>query len=301
MRGLVLTVLVTACATDASPPEETPVDPFEAVWTEAIRPGDLFVVVPGTGSHNLGAMIESAAPAELDARSIITWVDPLEGAIAMAERAGLSGADLEAGAVTFALWGSNITKLTSFRYKSVSGLHLTFEVLGGTSTCGSGSIPDNLPNYNATNADKDARELYKLAQTFLARSPSTGRNVIMAAHSWGGLVAEYFATHLATYTHDHGPLAGQVAFIAAAGVPAFVPGFSPLGPGFRTVDTKADEITASPKVYEVDRADDPVHSFALTRNGNGHHYIIMFGEAYQGWYGITTNEMSCGATPGMCP
>ena len=302
-------VALACCATEDPPATSLP-DPFERVWTETIRPGDLIVAVPGTGTFTgLGQVIEAKldpqhpeVPPEVDGRTLITAVDPLEGAIAAATRAGLTDADLEAGTVTLGLWGAGITKLTSFRYRSVGGLRVTFEVIGGTSVCAIGGIPENLTNYNGTNAELDARDLYRRMQAWLARDGAVDRNVILVSHSWGGVVAEFLAANLAKFETAHGPLPGaSVAFVIAAGVPGFVPGYAPLGPGFRTVDAVSGDVATSTRTYEVDRPDDPAHSFDPAGNGDGHHYIIMFGDQYQGWYGITTDELSCGTTPGECP
>lgn len=295
-RICVLMAFVTSCMTSSPTDDPPPFDPLSRVWSETIRRGDVIVAVPGTSTYStLGAYIEEHAPAEIDGRAVLPTVEVLEAEIAAAERAGFTSAEVEAGAVTLALWGSGITKMTSFRYKSLAGLHVTIQVIGGTSVCAIGGIPENLGNYNAGNADKDSRDLYRKTQAFLGTLPAAARNVVLVSHSWGGLVAEFFASNLATYTHDYGPLPGaQIAFVQAAGVPPFVPGYTPFGPGFRTVGDAT-------RVYEVDRPDDPAHTFAIDGNGGGHHYVIMFGDVYQGWYGITTDKLACGGTPGICP
>jgi hypothetical protein len=291
-----LVALITSCTTTAPVDDPPPFDPLDQVWSETIRRGDIIVAVPGTSTYTtLGAYIEDHAPAEIDARAVLNTVEVLEAELAAAVRAGFTAAEIEGGAVTLALWGSGITKLTSFRYRSLDGLHVTFVVIGGTSVCAVGGIPENLGNYNAANADKDARDLYRRTQAFVATLPPADRNIVLVSHSWGGLVAEFFASNLATYTHDHGPLArATIAFVQAAGVPPLVPGYTPYGPGFRTVGDAT-------RVYEVDRPDDPAHTFSPTGNGGGHHYVIMFGDVYQGWYGITTDELACAGTPGICP
>lgn len=308
IRMLLLVSIVTACTDDAALPPEYP-DPFEQVWTETIRPGDLIVAVPGTGGYStLGQPIEEQVdPAqpnavEVDGRTLISNVEVLEAAIAAAQRAGFTTTDLERGAVTLGLWGSGITKLSSFRYLSLGGLHVRIEVLGGTSVCAVGGIPENIGDYNARNARIDAEDLYQRTSAWLAASGGT-RNVILASHSWGGIVAEYLASNLAELAALNGPLPAEstFAFSIAGGVPGFVPDFQPHGPGFRTVASAYDETTAAMKSYEVNRPDDPVHTFNPRETGGGHHYVIMFGDDYQGWYGITTEELSCVDIPGQCP
>lgn len=310
-RCLAMTVAcaVAACTDVALPPEDPP-DLFEQVWGETIRRGDVIVAVPGTGGFStLGVKIEELIdPAQADAtvvfdgRTAVLNVQVLEEAIAAAQRAGFTEVDLEAGAVTLAMWGSGITKLTAFDYESLGGLRVRFEIVGGTSVCANGGIFENLPNYNEGNAELDARDLYERTRSWLAGRPGNGRNVVLVSHSWGGIVAEYTAKHLATFEVEHGGLPGaELAFVVAAGVPAFVPGFTRLGPGFRTIDSVDGEVTAAVRTYEVDRPDDPAHTFDPSSTGNGHSYIIMFGDEYRGFYGITTDELSCGTTPGICP
>jgi hypothetical protein len=309
-RALAAMLLVTSCATD----DPAPVDPgpslFERAWSETIRPGDAIIAVPGTGSFTtLGALIEQRIdpahpdlPPDIESRDLLQNVEPIEGAIASAQRAGISDADLEAGAIRFGLWGAGFTKLTAFHYHSLSGLHLTVESVGGTSACANGGIPENIVNYNAGNAEKDARDLYRKAQVWLGAAPGTDRHVILAAHSWGGVVAEYFVANLATLQHDHGVLPdATVAFMVAGGVPGFIPDFRPFGPGFRTVESISGDLTTAVRTYEIDRPDDPVHTFDPRENGGGHHYIIMNGDTYLGWYGITTDELACKGVPGICP
>ncbi len=316
-RALVLVSalsLSTACATDHGPaPTDPGPTPFERVWSETIRAGDAIIAVPGTsGFTTLGLPIEQAIdprhpelPPTLDARDVLEAVEVLEAAIAAAQRAGFSDDAIEAGEVELAMWGSGITKLTSFRYQSLGGLDVTFDVIGGTSICAFGTILDNLGNYNAGNADKDARDLYKRTQAWLqgtGAAPGTVRNLTLVSHSWGGVVAEYLATNLAMFVAAHGPLPGaKVAFVIAGGVPAFVPNIRALGPGFRTIDSTAGDVSSAVKTYEVNRPDDPVHTFDPAGNGGGHHYVIMVGDDYAGWYGITTDELSCKGIPGICP
>ena len=299
MRGLVLVPLVSACALAGGPEPDPPRDLLQEAWERSVRLGDAIIAVPGTGTAtDLGlpieARIDPANPdaVEIEARDFIDNVEVLEAAIAAAQRAGLSDAEIESGAVELGIWGAGITKLRAFRYHSFDGLHVRFDVLGGTSVCGIGGIPDNLLNYNGGNAELDARDLYRKAKAWLR--PASERHVTLVSHSWGGVVAEYFAAHLATYVADEGAWPGtDVAFVAAAGVPGFVPDFQPYGPGFRTVGDAT-------MVYEVDRPDDPVHTFDPQNGGGGHHYVIFDGTDYVGWYGITTDEIACRGVPGPC-
>ena len=300
-------VLLAACATEPEP--DPPVDLFDRAWSESIRAGDLIVAVPGTGMYtDFGVRVNAAVdpmhpdePPQIDARDHLGVVEVLEGAIAAARRAGV-----DPEAVELAIWGAGI-KAAAFHYASLDGAAVTFHVVGGKSVCATGGIPDNLTNYNDGNADVDARDLYKRLQTFIAdRSGARGDDhpgtqVTLVSHSWGGVVAEYFAQNLAGYISDHGPLAADVTFAIAAGVPGFVPGFTPHGAGFYTVTSSDGDTHGAVKTYEVNRPDDPAHSFDPAGNGAGHHYIIRFGEDYRGWYGITTDEMSCGDVPGVCP
>ena len=308
LRAVLLGSLLASCAADPAAPPDYP-DPFEEVWAGTIRPGDLVVAVPGTGGYStLGKPIEDQIDperpnaVEVDGRTLLSNVEVIEAAIAAAQRAGISDADLEGGVVTLGIWGSGITKLSSFRYLSLGKLHVRIEVLGGTSKCAVGGIPENLGNYNAGNAKADAEDLYQRTAAWLGES-SAQRNVILASHSWGGVVAEYVASNLAELAAFNGPLPGGSAFAfeIAGGVPGFVPDFIPHGPGFRTVTSTYKDATAAMKSYEVNRPDDPVHSFNPRETGGGHHYVIMFGDDYQGWYGITTDEMSCVDIPGPCP
>ncbi len=311
---LLFAVAVTAggCATEPAPEPGPASDVLQIAWTESVRAGDVIVAVPGTGTYtDVGMQIEAAIdpahptePPTIEGRMYVANVEVLEGAIAVAERAGFTAQQIEAGEIDLAIWGAGITKLTAFRYISLAGLHVTFTVIGGTSVCAVGGIPENLPNYNDGNADKDARDLYRRLQSWSAATSANGRKVTLVAHSWGGIVAEYLASHLATYVADHGPLAGtEIAFVVAGGVPGYIPNFKPHGPGFRTV-ASADPTSggrAAVRTYEVDRPDDPVHSFDPNGNGGGHHYIIRFGDDYLGWYGVTTDELSCGNIAGECP
>lgn len=289
-------VLLAACATEPGP-ELPATDPFELAWSASIRPGDVIVAVPGTGMYtDFGARVD-ATPGDLPlitARDYLGAVEVLEGAIAAARRAGV-----DPHAVELAIWGAGITK-PAFDYASLDGETYVFRVVGGKSVCATGGIPANITNYNTGNADTDARDLYRRLQTFTAdRAPGT--QVTLISHSWGGVVAEYFGQKLATYVADHGPLTADVTFAIAAGVPAFVPGFTPHGAGFYTVTSSDGDVRGAVKTYEVNRPDDPAHSFDPAGNGDGHHYIIRFGDEYRGWYGITTDELSCGDVPGICP
>src|SRR5262249_50942301 len=107
MRALVPTLLavgVTACATDEAPAPSLP-QPIDQIWAEAIRPGDMIVLVPGTGSYDyLAVTIEAMAGDHplVDVRAHQKIADDavvFEQAIAAAHRAGISNAQLEAGAL----------------------------------------------------------------------------------------------------------------------------------------------------------------------------------------------------------
>jgi hypothetical protein len=310
VRSFVCVLALAACATDPVPTPAGP-DPFERVWAASIRPGDLVIGVPGTGGYDtLGIHIEAPfdpahpdALVEFDGRRYVGSVEVLEGAIAAAERAGFSAEALESGAVTLGLWGAGITKIPAFLYHSVGGLAVRFEVLGGTSVCASGSIPANLLNYNGGNAERDATDLHQRTATWLAAHPGTGpRNVTLVSHSWGGVVAEYAATFAATLAARHGPWPdAQLAFTISGGIPAIIPNFPTLGPGFRTVTSSDADQHAAVAAYEVNRPDDPVNTFDPQGNGGGHHYVIMIGDDYRGWYGITTDELACDGVAGQCP
>ena len=294
-----LLVLAAGCATDHAPPPE-PVDLLAEAWARAVAPGDAVVAVPGTGTYSdLGVHIEAAASEEtpiptIDARTYVRAVDTLEAAIAAAHRAGRTDAELESGAVVLGIWGAGL-ELEAFHYVSLDGLRVTFHVIGGTSVAAVGGIVDNLPDYNAGAADEDARDLFQRLQAW-----QPAGKVTLVAHSWGGVVAEYLASHYATYIADHGPGA-TIAMVAAGGVPGFVPKFQTHGPGFRTVTTEDGEVRADIFTYEIARPDDPIRTLDPAGDGNGHRYIIRFGDDYRGWYGITTDELSCGDVPGECP
>ena len=71
--------------------------------------------------------------------------------------------------------------------------------------------------------------------------------------------------------------------------------------GGTTYESTAGDVHVAPAMYEVDRPDDPAHSFDIAETGGGHHYIIMVGTEYLGWYGITTEELACAGVAGRCP
>jgi hypothetical protein len=307
-RTLPFLAIVTACATDTEPPVPPGATELEQVWAETIRTGDAIVAVPGTGGYStLGIHIEAAIdptrPGDVfDGRTHEGGVNTLEAAIASARRAGISEEALEAGAVDLAVWGAGITKLTAFRYRSLEGLEVTFDVIGGTSVCADGGVFENLANYNEGGAEIDADDLHRRTAQWLAKKGRSDRNVVLAAHSWGAVVAEYLATRFATYQSANGAWPGAtLAFVVAGGLPAFVPGFKTLGPGIRTVSSTAFDGPAEVRVYEVTRPDDPIRTLNPLGNGAGHHYIIMVGDDYLGWYGITTDELACDGAPGICP
>ena len=298
MRAIAFLLLAAACAAESAP-EAPPVDPLARVWSDSIRPGDLVVAVPGTGIYSdlgapLDAKADGASPPKVEAKRNVTTVNALEAAIAAVRRAGVDPTTVE-----FGVWGVGITKTDTFEYASLDGVTVTFHVLGDTrSTCATGSIPANLTNYNEGNANKDARDLYTQLQTFTADRP---RNITLVAHSWGAVVAEQIGQHLATYKAELGPLTAELTFAVAFGVPAFVPGFTPHGEGFYTVTTTSGEHSGAVKTYELNRPDDPVHSFDPQGNGNGHQYIIRVADQFIGVFGITTDELSCDNAPGICP
>lgn len=305
MWRLVLSAaLASGCvvAVDAPPEPPLPV-PIETAWLESIHRGDLIALVPGTGSYDyLPATIEPLAGDRpvVDVRAFPKVADDaivFEQGIAAARRAGLSSADLEAGALTFGLWGAGFTRLHSFIYVSYEGIHLPIEILGGASACAYGRVIDNLLNYTTSSIERDALALYGAIQTWTAAHP--GGNVVVASHSYGGAVAEYLAFELPTIEERSGPLAAdaQIGLTIAAGVPALVVGYAFAGPSFRTLDGR--------RLYEIDRPDDPVHAMNPSGNPDGHQYDILIGDAYlgryAGAYGVTTTELSCRGVPGACP
>ena len=298
-------VTLTACSTQEPVEPDLP-QPLDVVWADSIHAGDLVVMVPGTGSYQyLAQPIEAYAGSNplVDVRTDATVAGDaivFEQAIAAAHRAGISNEDLEAGALTFGLWGAGFTRLTSFDYESYEGITIHVAILGGENSCATGSIFDNLFKYNTQDADTDASDLYTRTQSWLAAHPSisgTPRNVIVASHSWGGAVAEYLAMGITTYESAHGPLTdgngvARMKLTIAAGVPGFILGAALEGPGLRDLTEGA--------LYEVDRPDDPVHAMNPSGNGDGHQYSIMFGDEFQGSYGVTTTQLSCRGVPGAC-
>ena len=269
MRALVVVVL--AACTDPVPPVAKP-SPLDAIWSESIRPGDLIVAVPGTGGYtDLGVFIDRSPT--LDGRVDVNPI-VLEQAIAAAQRAGI---DVESGAVTLALWGTGATRPT-FDYESLGGLRVRFDVIGGRSILAAGALIQNLLRYTRDNADLDARDLEARIH---ALAPNG--HVILVAHSWGGAVAEYLVDQLGD---------PSIAFVVAAGVPATIAGYHLRGPGLAP--------SGGASLYEVDRPDDMVHNMNPSGTIEGHQYDIMFGDAFQGSYGITTMELSCHGVPGRC-
>ena len=276
MRLLAGSIVLAACA---APHASEPPQPIDVVWGESIQPGDTIVAVPGTGGYTLlGAYIDAASP------PVIDWhtnhdLNPivLEQAIGAAERAGISDADIEGGAVSFGLWGAGVTSTDHFTYRSLGGLTVQFTVLGGESVCAVGAAFQNILNYTKDSADKDARDLY-------ARLPPDTR-ITIVSHSWGGAVSEYLVQEIA----KDDP---RIPFVVAAGVPPALLDYSFPGPGLRPVGTAS--------VYEVDRPDDPIHTLHVSWDIEGHQYDIMYGDQFQGSYGITTDELSCHGVPGPC-
>ena len=67
------------------------------------------------------------------------------------------------------------------------------------------------------------------------------------------------------------------------GVPGFILSIPLAGPGVRE--------GAEAFLYEIDRPDDPVHALNPSGNGDGHQYDILFGDVFQGSYGVTTTEL----------
>ncbi len=273
----------------------------------ALRPGDLVVMVPGTSSYDylggpIGALGSGDDDPIVDVRQVQQVADDsvvFEQAIAAAHKANISVADLEAGTVTFAMWGAGFTSLTGFEYVSYEGIQIHIQVLGGENSCATGTIVTNIANYTTGNADTDARDLYTRTQTWLAANPSPNgpRNVVVASHSWGGAVAEWLQFNLAQYISDIGPLTdgtgpAPMALTLADGVPELILNHPMEGPGTFTMQEGL--------LYEVDRPDDPVHVLDPNLNGGGHMYTIMYGSDFQGSYGITTEELSCDGVPGPC-
>ncbi|MGE5186903.1 MAG: hypothetical protein ACM31C_32855 [Acidobacteriota bacterium] len=303
MRVVWIACLLAGCAAEA-PAADAPPLPIDTVWAASLHAGDLIALVPGTGAYDfLAATIEPLGPDPVvDVRAIAKVADDaivFEQAIAAAHRAGISDADLEAGAVTFGLWGAGFTSQGGFEYVSYEGLRIHVAILGGENTCATGLVLENLVNYTSGNARRDATDLYARVQAWLAAHPSPGapRDVIVASHSWGGAVAEYLARELPSIEAAGGPLAdgGGVApmrFTIAAGVPAMIANYALAGPGLRDV--------SEGRLYEVDRPDDPVHALDPSGNPNGHQYDIVVGDTFLGSYGVTTTELACAGVPGPC-
>ncbi len=302
---LVPLALMASCVPEEDPQPIPPL-PIETVWADSIHTGDLIVMVPGTGSYQFLAqpiqaiggtnpLVDVRANATVAGDAIV-----FEQAIAAAERAGISDADLESGAVTFGLWGAGFTDLTSFDYLSYNGVQIHVVILGGTNTCATGSIFGNLFNYNTTDANTDANNLYLDIQKWLAANPSpsgTARDVTVASHSWGGALSEYLALKITAIEAANGPLTdgagvAQMKFTIAAGVPGFILGMSLVGPGLRDFDEGS--------LYEIDRPDDPVHAMDPSGNGAGHQYSIVIGDDFIGSYGVSTEELACAGVAGEC-
>lgn len=304
-----LVVSLAGCAMDTEAPEAPSV--VDRLWGETIRPGDVMVLVPGTGAYDyLATPIEALATPSVDVRTndiVRSDAIVMEQAIAAAHRAGFTDAQLEAGDLTFLMWGAGFQRLTSFEYISYEHIHVRIDILGGENSVARGEIEENLLNYSATSADTDARDIYKRLQAWLPAHPSpTGapRNAIVLAHSWGGAVAEYLALEQPTIADDLGPLTdgdgeATMPFTVAAGVPAFILDYTLLGPVVRDYERPWGKMY----VYEYDRPDDPVHAMNFNGNFAGHHYNIVLGDdlEFHGAYGITTMELACDGVPGACP
>ena len=293
VRGFAVLGCLAGCA--ATGPADALPQPLDVVWGMSIQPGDLIIAVPGTGGYTgLGAWIDAAVDAQhpiptIDGRANVNPI-VLEQAIAASQRAELTNLEIADGTVALALWGAGVTKTSAFRYHSLAGLTVRFDVLGGESVCAVGALLDNLGNYNRDNLDRDARDLWQRARAWLAQHPAA--RITLVAHSWGGAVAEYVAMNRATLEAEIGPLGGELAFVVAAGVPASVVGYQLLGPALRDVDTTS--------VYETDRPDDMVHNLDPSGDIESHQYDIMYGDVFQGSYGIATDELSCHGIPGPC-
>jgi hypothetical protein len=277
MRSAVAFLLVAACA-DQPPAAPLPPAPIDTVWADTIHPGATIVLVPGTGSYDYLSVPIEALPGNdpvVDPRAIAKVGDDavvFEQAIAAAHRAGVDVSDL-----SFGLWGAGFTRLSKFTYVSYEGLHVPIDIIGGANSCATGLIVENLINYNAHDAAADAADLRTRAAAWAA-----GRDVIVSAHSWGGAVAEYLAENdnLATFT-------------VAAGVPGGILDYMFTGPGLRQF--------GGGYLFEIDRPDDPVHAMNPSGNPSGHQYVILYGDTFEGAYGVTTEELACKGVPGECP
>jgi hypothetical protein len=264
------------------------------------------VMFPGTGSFDyLAKPIEAIGGdnPRVDVRENATVAGDaivFEQAIGAAQRAGFSNGDLDAGVLSFGVWGVGFTKVTQFDYISYQGVLIHVKVLGGENSCATGSIFGNLFKYNTTDAQTDATAVYTSIQSWLAANPSasgSARNVIVASHSWGGAVSEYLGLSIAAIEAANGPLTdgagiAPMKFTVAAGVPGFILGMSLVGPGLR-------DLTEG-KLYEIDRPDDPVHAMNPSGNGGGHQYSIVIGDDFLGSYGVTTTELACDGVAGAC-
>jgi hypothetical protein len=305
-----LTVLgLAGCAAEPDQGTELP-QPLDTIWAASIRTGDLFVLVPGTGSYDYIATVIDPMPAaipEVDPRKIKNIGSDsivFEQAIAAAHRAGIPASALEDGTMQFGIWGAGFTGThEQFIYISYEGIRVPIHILGGESKCAHGGVAENILAYNGTNALADATDIYQKTQAWLPVHPSvTGRprNIILDSHSWGGADAEYLTRELSTIAAAHGPLAdgtgvARIALTIAMGVPGFVPGYTFQGPSLRYLDPVVKNA-----LYEIDRPDDAVHTLQLQHTSGGHQYTIMFGDDFQGSYGITTQELSCAGVPGAC-
>lgn len=270
-----------------------------------MRRGDVVVLIPGTGvSDYVPAALEPMGEAHprvnvRDVELVRVYSTVFEQAIASAERAGLTHADIEGGALTFLVWGAGFTNVTGFDYVSYGGVTLRVEVLGGKNSCAVGGIVDNYVNYSSTSADADARDLYTRLHAWLREhDTNTARNVTLLGHSWGGAVAEYLTMELDAITEELGPLYGgaRIPFTVATGVPKMVLGYAFLGPRFLDYDGAGGKRLLA----EFDRPDDPVHALTFDGNFHGHHYPIVVGDEFLGFYGITTDELACDGIAGAC-
>jgi pimeloyl-ACP methyl ester carboxylesterase len=280
--------------------------PLDVAFATSLRPGDAIVLIPGTGSRDyLGATID-AMPGdvpEVDVRTNQKIHDDavvLEQAIATAERAGFTHEQIERGDLTLLMWGAGFQRVTAFEYTSFEHLRVRVDVLGGQNAVAVGMIVDHYIDYSQQNVDTDAHDVYRRLSDWLDAHPAPSRNVVVVSHSYGGAVGEYLALEMDKIAADLGPLpaGAQMPFTIAAGVPPFVLGYNFLGP--RVLDLHRADGTAA-LAYEIDRPDDPVHNLSFQGNFHGHYYNIVFGDEFEGCYGITTDEMSCGTEPGECP
>jgi pimeloyl-ACP methyl ester carboxylesterase len=297
-----LASLAAGCAATEPPGPDLP-DPLAEAFTLSLRPGDVILLVPGTGARDyLGAPID-AMPGEVPTADVLAS-EPVredavvfEQAIGVAERAGLSREQIENGDVTLLLWGAGFQRVQAFDYVSYERLRVRIQILGGENAVAVGLIEDHYFDYTRDNVDTDARDIYQRLSAWLSAHPADGRNVVVVSHSYGGAVGEYLALeHDAIATV---PLPGATAlpFTIAAGVPPYVLGYNFLGP--RVVDLHPSDGSTS-LAYEIDRPDDPVHNLTFQGDFHGHHYNIVFGDQFEGSYGVTTDKISCDTVPGPC-